>query len=43
MAERIKLNLLFKPSNLNSNFALTLGYLKPALDNPALGVGPASV
>ena len=33
--ERIKLNLLFKLSNLNSNFALTLGYLNPALNNPA--------
>ena len=35
MTERIKLNLLFKLSNLNSNFALTLGYLNPALNNPA--------
>ena len=31
----IKLNLLFKLSKLNSNFALTLGYLNPALKNPA--------
>ena len=31
----MKLNLLFKLSNLNSNFALTLGYLNPALNNPA--------
>ena len=31
-----KLNLLFKLSYLNSNFALTLGYLNPALNNPAL-------
>ena len=38
MTERIKLNLLFKLSNLNSNFALTLGYLNPALNNPALVV-----
>ena len=36
MTERIKLNLLFKPSNLHSNFPLTLGYLNPALNNPAL-------
>ena len=35
MTERIKLDLLFKPSNLNANFALTLGYLNPALNNPA--------
>ena len=28
--------MLFKLSNLNSNFALTLGYLNPALNNPAL-------
>ena len=35
MTERIKVNLLFKPSNLNSNFALTLGYFNPALNNPA--------
>ena len=34
-ARRIKLNLLFKLSYLNSNLALTLGYLKPALNNPA--------
>ena len=31
-----KLNLLFKLSYMNSNFALTLGYLNPALNNPAL-------
>ena len=36
MTERIKVNLLFKPSNLNSNFALTLGYFNPALNNQAL-------
>ena len=36
LTKRIKLNLLFKLSYLNSNFALTLGYLKPALSNPAL-------
>ena len=38
MTEIIKLNLLFKLSNLNSNFALTLGYLDPALNNPALSL-----
>ena len=27
--------MLFKLSNLNSNLALTLGYLNPALKNPA--------
>ena len=32
----MKLNLLFKLSYLNSNFALTLGYLNPALNNRAL-------
>ena len=36
MTKRIKLNLLFKLSYLNSNFTLTLGYLNPALSNPAL-------
>ena len=35
LIKRIKLNLLFKLSYLNSNFALTLGYLNPALNNPA--------
>ena len=34
--KRNKLNLLFKPSYLNSNFLLTLGYLNPPLNNPAL-------
>ena len=28
--------MLFKLSNLNSNFALILGYLNPALNNSAL-------
>ena len=32
-----KENLIFKPSYLNSNFVLTLGYLNPALNNPAQG------
>ena len=32
-----KLNLVYKLSYLNSNFALTLGYLNPALNNPAQG------
>ena len=27
--------MLFKLSNMNSNFALTLGYLNPALKNSA--------
>ena len=34
--KRIKLHLLFNISYLNSNFAQTLGYLNPALDNAAL-------
>jgi len=34
--KRNKLNLLFKLSYLNSNFVLTLGYLNPPLNNPAL-------
>ena len=29
--------MLFKLSYLNSNFALTLGYLNPALNNPTKG------
>ena len=33
-AKRIQLNLLSKLSYLNSNFALTPGYLNPALNNP---------
>ena len=28
--------MLFKLSNLNSNLALTVGYLNPALNNKAL-------
>ena len=32
--KKIKLNLLFKVSYLNSNFPPTLGYLNPALNNP---------
>ena len=39
----IKLNLLFKLSHLNSSFALTLGYLNPALNNPVLGNNASSV
>ena len=35
LTKRIKLNFLFNPSYLNSNFALTLGYLNPPLNNPA--------
>ena len=34
--KRIKTEMLFKLSNLNSNLALTLCYLKPALNNSAL-------
>ena len=34
-AKRIKLSLIFKLSYLNLYFALTLGYLNPALNNPA--------
>ena len=34
LTKRINLNLLFKHSNLTSNFALTLGCLNPALNNP---------
>ena len=30
--------MAFKLSNLNSNLALTLGYLNPALNNSALGL-----
>ena len=33
--KRSKLNFLFKFSYLNSNFVLSLGYLKPALNKPA--------
>ena len=40
LTKRIKLNLLFKLSYLNSYFALTLGYLNPALNNPALAPVP---
>ena len=32
--------MLIKLSNLNANLALTLGYLNPALNNPALGGNP---
>ena len=33
LTKRIKLNFLSKPSYLNLHFALTLGYLNPALNN----------
>ena len=33
--------MLFKLSNLNSNLALTLGYLNPALNNSALDNRPS--
>ena len=32
--------MLFKHSNLNSNLALTLGYLNPALNNSVLDTSP---
>ena len=35
--KRIKLNLFFKLSYLTSSFALFLGYLNPASNNPAQG------
>ena len=34
--KRIGLNFLLKLSNLKPDFTLTLGYLNPALNNPAL-------
>ena len=37
-AKRLQLNWLFKLSYLSSKFALTLGYLNPALNKPALVV-----
>ena len=33
--------MIYKPSNLNSNLALTLGYLSPALNNSAQSLIPA--
>ena len=38
LTKRIKLKLLHKLSYLNSNFALTLGYLNPAFNNSSLKV-----
>ena len=35
------MEMLFKLSNLNSNLALTLGYLNPALNNPAHNINSA--
>ena len=35
LTKGIEVNSLFKLSYLNSNFALTLGYLNPALNDPA--------
>ena len=35
LTKRIELNLLYKLSYFNSNFALAPDYLKPALNNPA--------
>ena len=40
--ERIKTEMLFKLSNQNSNLALTLGYLNPALNNSAQDSGECS-
>ena len=37
IVKRIKTEILFKLSNLNSNLALTLGYLNLALNNLAQG------
>ena len=42
-AKRIKLNLIFKLSYLSSNFALTLGYLDPASNNPAQNSLPNTI
>ena len=36
VTKRIRLNFLLKPSDLKSDFTLTLGYLNLALNNPAL-------
>ena len=38
--KRSKQNLFLNPSYLNSNFALSLGYLNPALNNPAQKLDP---
>ena len=35
-AKRFELNFLLKLSDLKSNLTLTLSYLNPALNNPAL-------
>ena len=42
-AKRIKLNWIFKLSYLSSNFALTLGYLNPASNNPAQNSLPNTI
>ena len=39
---RVELNLRFKLSYVNLNFALTLGYLNPALNNLAQNVSPCN-
>ena len=36
VTKRIRLNFLLRPSDLKSDFTLTLGYLNLALNNPAL-------
>ena len=43
LTKRIKLNMLFKLSYLNSNFELTLGYLNPALNNSAREFGTSNL
>ena len=35
VTKRIRLNFLLRPSDLKSDFTLTLGYLNLALNNPA--------
>ena len=39
---QVKLNFRFKLSYVNLNFTLTLGYLNPALNNPAQNVSPCN-
>ena len=42
LTKTIKTEMLFKLSNLNPNFALTLGYLNPALNNSPLDLNDLS-
>ena len=39
LTKRIRLNFLSKLLDLKSDYTLTLGYLNPALNNPALDLG----